>query len=158
MPPHAAAAQASLEPRTLNPRVWGPHYWFTLHTITRSYPEYPNDVTRKKYYALIQNLPLFIPIPDIGNRFAELLDKYPVTPYLDSRESFMKWMHFIHNKVRSASGSTEMDNEAAVAAYAEAYHEAEPTNQSSANRRSMMAYVGMATIWALVAVILHNKG
>ena len=151
--PHSA-----LEPRTLNPRVWGPHYWFTLHTIARSYPQYPNDVTRKKYYALIQNLPLFIPVPDIGNQFAELLDKYPVTPYLDSRQSFVRWMHFIHNKVRTATGAPETDQAAATAAYTEAYREMEPTEPSSTNRRLMMAYVGMATLWALIAVVIHNKG
>ena len=23
---------------------------------------------------------------------------YPITPYLDDRESFIRWVHFIHNK------------------------------------------------------------
>ena len=30
---------------------------------------------------------------------SKLLDEYPITAYLDSRESFIKWMHFIHNKI-----------------------------------------------------------
>ena len=34
-----------------------------------------------------------------GNSFEKLLDEYPVTAYLDSRESLIKWMHFIHNKI-----------------------------------------------------------
>ena len=83
----------------LDPTVWGPHYWFFLHTIALSYPHHPNSVTKKKYYELIQNLPLFIPNETIGNSFEKLLDEYPVTAYLDSRESFIKWMHFIHNKI-----------------------------------------------------------
>jgi len=83
----------------LDPTVWGPHFWFFLHTIALSYPHYPNSVTKKKYYELIQNLPLFIPVETIGNDFNRLLDEYPVTAYLDSREAFVKWMHFIHNKI-----------------------------------------------------------
>jgi hypothetical protein len=83
----------------LDPNVWGPHFWFFLHTIAISYPHNPNAVTKKKYYELIQNLPLFIPVEKIGNDFNKLLDEYPVTAYLDSRESFVKWMHFIHNKI-----------------------------------------------------------
>ena len=83
----------------LDPAVWGPHFWFFLHTLTISYPHHPNSVTKKKYYELIQNLPLFIPIESIGNDFLKLLDEYPVTAYLDNRESFVKWMHFIHNKI-----------------------------------------------------------
>ena len=83
----------------LDPAVWGPHFWFFLHTLAISYPHHPNSVTKKKYYELIQNLPLFIPIESIGNDFLKLLDEYPVTAYLDNRESFVKWMHFIHNKI-----------------------------------------------------------
>ena len=83
----------------LDPDVWGPKYWFVLHSIALTYPHTVNDVTKKKYYEFIQNLPLFIPITNIGNTFSEFLDKYPVTPYLDSRESMIKWVHFIHNKI-----------------------------------------------------------
>lgn len=83
----------------LDPNVWGPHFWFFLHTLTITYPHHPNSVTKKKYYELIQNLPLFIPVESMGNYFSKLLDEYPVTAYLDNRESFVKWMHFIHNKI-----------------------------------------------------------
>ena len=93
---------------TLDPKVWGPHYWFVLHTIAISYPLNPNDVTKKKYYDFIQNLPLFLPIEDIGNSFSKFIDKYPVTPYLDSRESFIKWVHFIHNKINYMLGKEEI--------------------------------------------------
>ena len=83
----------------LDPNVWGPHFWFFLHTLAISYPHYPNAVTKKKYYELIQNLPLFIPVESIGHDFIKLLDDYPVTAYLDNKESLIKWMHFIHNKI-----------------------------------------------------------
>ena len=82
-----------------DPTVWGPHFWFFLHTIAHSYPIHPNEVTKRKYYDTIQNMPLFIPVSDIGDRFSGLLDKYPVSPYLGSRESFVRWVHFIHNKI-----------------------------------------------------------
>ena len=83
----------------LNPEIWGPHYWFMLHTLALNYPKHPNAVTKKKYYDFISNLPLFIPVEEIASNFSKLLDLYPVTPYLDSRESFVKWLHFIHNKI-----------------------------------------------------------
>ena len=85
----------------LDSNIWGPHYWFVLLTIAISYPKHPNDVTKKKYYELIHNFPLFIPVSSMGNHFSELLDKYPIAPYLDSRESFIKWVHFIHNKIKT---------------------------------------------------------
>lgn len=82
----------------LDTTVWGPHYWFMLHTISLIYPHHPNAVIKKKYYDFIQNLPVFLPDKTSSENFIQLLDLYPITPYLDSRESLIKWMHFIHNK------------------------------------------------------------
>jgi hypothetical protein len=83
----------------LDPKVWGPHYWFFLHTLAMTYPHHPNTVTKKKYYEFIQNLPLFLPVEEISGEFSKLLDKYPIAPYLDNRESLVRWFHFIHNKI-----------------------------------------------------------
>jgi hypothetical protein len=83
----------------LDPNVWGPHYWFFLHTISMTYPHHPNAVTKKKYYEFIQNLPIFIPVDAMSSEFSKLIDQYPVTPYLDNRESFVRWTWFIHNKI-----------------------------------------------------------
>jgi hypothetical protein len=105
----------------LDSNVWGPHYWFVLLTIAISYPKYPNDVTKKKYYELIQNFPLFIPNSSMGNYFSSLLDKYPIAPYLDSRDSFIKWVHFIHNRVNEMQGKDEMSLTEAMQKYYDNY-------------------------------------
>jgi hypothetical protein len=83
----------------LDPKIWGPKFWFFLHTISLCYPKYPNSITKKKYYEFIQNLPLFLPIEEISSNFSKLLDKFPIQPYLDNKESFIRWVWFIHNKI-----------------------------------------------------------
>ena len=113
----------------LEPTVWGPFYWFVLHTIALTYPSNPNTVIKRKYYDFIQNIPLFLPIPEIGNKFSEFLDKYPVTPYLDSRESFIKWMHFMHNKINVYLGLPEKTMEEAMVDYYEHYKPVEIKQQ-----------------------------
>jgi hypothetical protein len=92
----------------LDPKVWGPHYWFFLHTLAMTYPHHPNAVTKKKYYEFIQNLPLFLPVEEISTAFSKLIEKYPITPYLDNRDSFVRWMHFIHNKINQALEKPEI--------------------------------------------------
>jgi hypothetical protein len=92
----------------LDPKVWGPHYWFFLHTLAMTYPNHPNEVTKKKYYEFIQNLPLFLPVEEISTAFSKLIEKYPITPYLDNRDSFVRWMHFIHNKINIALEKPEL--------------------------------------------------
>jgi len=83
----------------LDPKIWGPHYWFFLHTVAMTYPHHPNAITKKKYYEFIQNLPLFIPVEEISKEFEKFIDLYPITPYLDNRDSFVRWVHFAHNKI-----------------------------------------------------------
>jgi len=104
-----------------DPSVWGPHYWFFLHTVAESYPEHPTPVAKRKYYDLVQNMPLFLPIVEIGNNFSDLLDKYPVSPYLDSKQSFVRWVHFIHNKVNMRLGVPEISLAEAITKYRDAY-------------------------------------
>ena len=94
--------------KKLDPSIWGPIYWDFLHIVAYSYPEHVNQVTKRKYYDFIQNLPLFIPISEMGDRFASILDKYPVSPYLDNRDSFIRWVHFIHNKYNIMLGKKEI--------------------------------------------------
>ena len=75
---------------------WKPSYWFVLNSIAETYPINPNDVSKKKYYEFVQNIPLFIPDKDIGRFIAGVLEEYPVTPYMDSRNTFTQWMkHFL---------------------------------------------------------------
>ena len=104
-----------------DPSIWGGHYWFFLHTVAESYPVHPNAVTKRKYYDLLQNFPLFIPNEEIGNKFSAMLDKYPVTPYLDNRDSFVRWMHFIHNKFNVLLGKEEVSLPMALSRYRDQY-------------------------------------
>lgn len=83
----------------MDPTVWGPSYWFFLHTIAFNYPKNPTTIQKKIHYRLIHNLHEFIPSKSIANTFVKILEKYPVTPYLDTQKDFIKWMHFIHNKI-----------------------------------------------------------
>jgi hypothetical protein len=82
-----------------NKTVWGPQFWFFLHTIALKYPDYPNAIIKKKYYDLITNFAIFFPNQNYATFYNELLKRYPLSPYLDNKESLVKWTWFIHNKV-----------------------------------------------------------
>jgi len=104
-----------------DPNVWGPHFWFFIMTLAMTYPRYPNEVTKRKYYDFIQNLPVFIPSTEIGNKFSEILDKYPVTPYLTNRDSFIRWVYFLHNRINNITGKDEISYDAAIENYLNEY-------------------------------------
>jgi hypothetical protein len=131
--------------------IWGPHYWFFLHSVAHSYPISPNVITKRKYYDFITNLPLFIPDVEIGDRFAQLLDKYPVTPYLDCRESFIRWTHFIHNKINVMLGKEEISYLASLDAYKNQYKS--KSVRLSDKLRINKNYIHIFIIFALLFLI-----
>lgn len=136
-----------------DPEVWGSHYWFVLHTLAQSYPDYPNTVTKRKYYDFVTNLPLFIPHTQIGNKFAELLDAYPVTPYLDKKQSFKRWVCFIHNKVNVYLGKNELTLEEADRRYFEQYNRS-PLWKTTWMRTNVV-YLNFGLILLLGAGVVH---
>ena len=140
----------------LEPAVWGPHYWFVLHTIALTYPVWPTDTAKKKYYDLVQNLPLFLPL--FSKELGDLLDQYPVTPYLDSRDSFCRWVHFIHNKVNGLVGRPEISREQADRAYWTNYTPKEDVQRTQMHRRRNVAMTLVIGGLLVVAVGLAARG
>ncbi len=139
--------------------VWGPHFWFVLHSMAATYPEYPNDITKRKYYDFVHNLRLFLPNEEMGNRFCEMLDKYPVSPYLDNRNSFWRWTVFVHNKINVQLGKLEMEVDEARRIHQEWYAPKPIIEENYGNtqiKRSVV-YINMAIILSLilVAYLLH---
>lgn len=139
------------------PEVWGPHYWFFLHTVSHTYPIHPNDVVKRKYYDLIQNLPLFIPNEEIAHYVAELLDRYPVQPYLKTRESLVRWTIFLHNKVSVALGKEEMETMDAIAAYAHCYDAPEVIVSKRLGLSKQTTTFLIIAALVLIAVYQHYK-
>lgn len=141
----------------LDPNVWGPHFWFFLHTLALSYPHHPNAITKKKYYEFIQNLPLFMPVETIGNDFEKLLDNYPVTAYLDSRKSFIKWIHFIHNKINEKLEKPKITLNEFYFRYYEEYKPKDIKMKDYYKWREKIIYtlVVMGATWLIV--YLYNK-
>lgn len=133
----------------ISPEIWGPHYWFVLHSMAYNYPEYPTNVTKKKYYEFIQNLPLFLPDQKMGNDFAGLLDKYPISPFLDNRESFIRWTHFIHNKVNVKIGKPEISIYKALDNF---YRTCLP--KPIVNHRKRQTWRDIAYIMSLIGLVL----
>lgn len=140
----------------LDPEVWAPHYWFVLQTIALSYPEWPTDTAKKKYYDLIHNFPLFVPSGEAS--LVALLDEYPVTPYLDSRESFQRWIHFIYNKILVQLGRKEVVREEADVAYWAHYIPKETVSQEERRRKRRLATGAVILGMGIAAVILAARG
>lgn len=143
--------------KMFEPTVWGPHYWFVLMTMAASYPLKANETTQKKYYDFITNLPLFIPHPKIGNHFSNLIDKYPVSPYLEGKDSFLKWVNFIHNKINVQLGKDEITLTEALNNYYEMYKPKEIILREQIKYRKKLIFGGIIISLFIGGYYLYKK-
>jgi hypothetical protein len=124
-------------------------------TIALSYPEQPNAVTKRKYYDFLVNLPIFIPDPEIGDKFSRMLDKYPVSPYLDNRESFIKWVHFMHNKINVLIGKPEISLNAAMDNYNAEQNPPQLKTFIYTKFRKYISYLGLIILLLCLAYLYY---
>jgi len=141
----------------LNPIIWGPHYWFVLHTIALTYPDKPNETIKKKYYDLIQNLPLFIPNVSVSKDLVILLDNFPVTPYLESKESFMKWTHFLHNHINTLSEKSTVTYNDSLKIYFDHYKSNDYMFKKKHNIIKNVLFLLFIFILLIIILLLYKK-
>jgi hypothetical protein len=141
----------------LDPKVWGPHYWFFLHTLAMTYPHHPNAVTKKKYYEFIQNLPLFLPVEEISGEFSKLIDKYPITPYLDTRDSFIRWVWFIHNKINQKLEKPKISLSKFYELYYEQYKPKDVKYKEFNKVKNKLIYLFVITLFIFTIIYFYNK-
>jgi len=87
-------------------RFWGPHAWnFLFSTIAGSYPiKYDsNDKNHQKrakaFTQLFNSLKEALPCIYCRQSYTKFLKELPMTDYMHSRVSMMKWLYLLHDKV-----------------------------------------------------------
>ena len=93
----------------------------------------------------------------IGNNFLELLDKYPVTPYLSSRMSFMKWIHFIFNKINKKMKKPQTEFYEDLEKYYEEYKPKDMKNKEIAKTRKKYIEAGIVGLLLLTTFYFYRK-
>jgi len=142
---------------SLSKEVWLPYVKFFMLTIALNYPTHPNDVSKKKYYDFIQNLPLFIPMEPFGNEFIKTIDNYPVTPYLESRLSLMKWVHYIFNKIQKEHNMETETFQTSLEKYYDHYKPSKQQDKDYYHLKRKMIQMSVVCMVIAVAAYLYNK-
>jgi len=104
---------------TVNPSVWGPSLWFTLHNGAARYPENANQITKDRMKGFILGIPYILPclackphaISYIENR------KDSLDTIVSTRENLVKFFVDFHNKVNERYKKPLFTYEDAVSMY-----------------------------------------
>jgi hypothetical protein len=140
----------------LNSKIWGPHYWFVLLTIAMTYPIEPNDVIKKKYYEFFHNLPIFLPDTNISNDFSKMLDIYPISSYLDNRDSLIRWVHFIQNQINKKIDKPEISLHDALKSYYLNYEHKDIEKKKMKNWKKKYLYIIFVIFIFIIILTTYN--
>ena len=105
----------------MDPTVWGPSFWFVLHTVSINYPEKPTYVekrTHHDFYRIIQHI---LPCEACRRHYQELFAKDPIEPFLSSKKSLVTWVVMIHNQVNARLGKPLVTTQEVLTNYREVY-------------------------------------
>ena len=84
----------------VNPSVWGPNIWQTLHFISLGYPEYPTIQQKQDYKNFFLLFKTVLPCKKCALHYNHNLDKLPLTDeVLSNKHNLIKWVIDIHNSV-----------------------------------------------------------
>ena len=86
----------------MNNEIWGPYFWFTLHTVTLGYPEKPTYIDSRKYAEFFISLQNVLPCPKCQEHYRQHLLEFPVAAHLNSKEALVKWCFNLHNRVNQS--------------------------------------------------------
>lgn len=100
-----------------SPEIWGNHFWFTMHTASFFYPEYPTPTDMHRYKNFYESFAFIIPCPECKVHYTQMLNDHPIDPYLESRDSLSRWVVLVHNKVNERLGKKQISYQQAVEQY-----------------------------------------
>jgi hypothetical protein len=106
----------------MNQNIWGPHLWFSLHTISFNYPIKPTKEDKENYKNFFIALKNVVPCSICKKNYIRHLNELPIDNVLDDRKSLVNWMIDLHNMVNGETGKKIMSNEAVIKKYEDVYN------------------------------------
>lgn len=105
----------------MDPKIWGPHGWTFLHSITLAYSKNPDESDKTNIYKFMINMGRVLPCYKCIKNFKSHIKEFPLTDdILSSRKNLVEWLIDIHNCVN-------ISNSKKVLSYTEALNECDLT-------------------------------
>lgn len=102
----------------MDPKIWGPHAWFFLHSITLAYPDNPSMYEKEDIKAFFNTLNKVLPCEVCREHFASHISQNPLTEsVLQSKKTLINWLINIHNEVNKMQNKPQMTYDDVIALY-----------------------------------------
>ena len=92
----------------MDPKIWGPHLWFFLHSMSFTYAKNrkkPTPEEKIQMYTFLESLRHVLPCEICKINYSTYLLENP--PKLDSRKELFEWLVDLHNCVNGECKKTK---------------------------------------------------
>ena len=103
--------------KSIGPNIWGPHGWKFLHYVSLGYPQEPTENDKRYYKDFYISLQNVLPCETCQGNYKKNLSELPMDNALQSRDSLVKWVIDVHNKVNKESNKRELGYDEAIQLY-----------------------------------------
>jgi len=100
---------------------------------------------------------MFIPVEKHASDFNKMTTEYPISPYLDNRDSFVRWVHFIHNKINERLEKPKISMSKFYIDYYDAYKSKEEVLGDYYKIRSRVFYFLILAILLGIVYYFYDK-
>ena len=118
----------------MNQNIWGPHLWFSLHSISFNYPLKPTIEDKNNYKNFFLNLQEVIPCSVCKKNYKRHLNEHPIQDYLGNRKSLVYWLIDMHNMVNVEIGKKLFSYDIVIKKYEDVYQKKIILNNETENQ------------------------
>lgn len=137
----------------MNQNIWGSHLWFSLHTITFSYPLNPSNKDKEYYKNFFHSMQHVIPCSICKKNYKRHLIEHPIDDHLNSRKKIVYWLIDIHNMVNAEIGKKIYSYDVIIKKYENVYNKSiELTDNPNVNKN--YNYWNKYNIMIFLAIII----
>lgn len=142
----------------MRPSIWGPKYWFILHTSSFRYPENPSNEDKQYMKNLILSLAnLTLPCPLCRHHMREYLESNNLDKALESNEALIEYLWKFHNSVNLRTGKTEFPFQDFLDLYAKYETMSGPEEEMKLFKTEYFLALGALFVVIITFYLLHNK-
>ena len=105
----------------MDPKIWGPKFWFSLHSVTFTYPFQPDIEHQERIKNFFNSLEYILPCSICRVNYSKKIRKHPIDNNLDSRKKLVFWLIDIHNMVNMQTGKRAWSYQEVLEHYEKVY-------------------------------------
>ena len=134
----------------MNPKIWGPHAWIFLHSITLNDPKNPTLEQKEQYKNFFLNLQHVIPCEKCAYNYKQKLKKNPIK--LDNKKMLIEWLIEIHNDINKSHNKPTITYKEFINYYNKLYTSIPINNNNKISNNNNKIYVYL--LYLIVFLIL----